>query len=130
MADKPKKHPGGRPRTKTPKEYSAEQVALIDEMAEAQCKDTTIAEALGVDINTFKTEFSRRCKEKRAEGKTRVLRAQYRAAVGADGTPTDRIWWGKQHLDQRDAKQEVEHTGNVIVEIVTEGGRSDDKDNS
>ena len=117
MADKPKKHPGGRPRTKTPKEYSAEQVALIDEMAEAQCKDTTIAEALGVDINTFKAEFSRRCKEKRAEGKTRVLRAQYRAAVGADGTPTDRIWWGKQHLAQTD-RQDVTSDGEAIVPTV------------
>jgi len=113
-----KKHPGGRPRTKTPKEYSAEQLALIDEMAEAQCKDTTIAERLGVDRECFKREFAQRTRQKRAEGKAKVMQAQYRGSLGTGkGAVTERIWWGKQHLAQTD-RQDVTSDGEAIVPTV------------
>jgi len=75
-------------------------------MALAQAKDYTIAEAMGVDVMTFKEHFLKRCKQKRAEGKLRVLNAQFRAASSPKGSTVDRIWWGKQNLGQTD-KQEM-----------------------
>ena len=113
VQDQPKtaKHAGGRPRTKTPDTYTPEQLAYIDLMAQAQAKDTLIAESMGVDRDTFKREFAQRCRTKRAIGKGRVLDAQYKAAAGSGG-PVDRIWFGKQHLEQSD-KQDHKHSGTV-----------------
>jgi len=98
----------GRPRSVTPKTWTSDQIKEIDEKARAQCKDTTIASALGVDVETFRREFRVRTEQKRAEGKCKVLLSQYDAATGSDGSATDRIWFGKQHLGQKD-KQEVDH---------------------
>ena len=115
VEDKPKtaKHPGGRPRTKTPDTYTPEQLAYIDLMAQAQCKDTTIAESMGIEVGVFKREFVQRTRTKRAEGKRNVLIAQYKAAAGSGG-PVDRIWWGKQHLEQSD-KQDLKHSGALVL---------------
>ena len=105
------KHAGGRPRTKTPTTYTEEQLEAIDEMAMAQAKDTLIAESMGWEVKTFKAQFSQRTRTKRAEGKRYVLQAQYKAAAGSGG-PVDRIWWGKQHLEQSD-KQDLKHSGAI-----------------
>jgi len=95
----PGKHAGGRPRTKTPKAYTPEQLAQIDAMALAQCKDSTIAAALGVDREAFRREFTQRTRQKRAQGKAEIMEAQLkRARTNAVGA----IWWGKQHLGQTD----------------------------
>lgn len=97
-----------RPRSKTPYEYSKRQLATIDEMALHQCRDTTIAEALGFEPETFHKDMGARTRRQRAKGKVEAMRAQYIAATTVAGTPTDRVWFGKQHLEQKD-KQEVEH---------------------
>ena len=111
---KPAKHAGGRPRTVTPDTYTPEQLIYIDLMAMAQAKDTLIAESMGVDRDTFKREFTQRCRTKRAEGKATVLEAQYKAAAGSGG-PVDRIWFGKQHLEQTD-KTDLKHSGDISID--------------
>ena len=110
---KPTKHAGKRPRTVTPDTYTPEQLIYIDLMAMAQCKDTTIAESMGIEVGVFKREFVQRTRTKRAEGKRNVLIAQYKAAAGSGG-PVDRIWWGKQHLEQSD-KQDLKHSGALVL---------------
>jgi hypothetical protein len=113
----------GAPRTKTPEKFTAAQKRQIDEMAEAQCRDYTIAERLGVDLATFKAEFSKRCRQKRAEGKAKVMVAQYQGSLTrGKGAVTERIWWGKQHLEQSD-KQEIEQKEPFRL-ILTNGRRS------
>ena len=108
----------GRP----PKEFTEEQIRRIDELAEAQCKDFTIAEELGVEIDTFKRHFANRTQEKRAIGKNRVMLAQYQGClVNGTGGMSERVWWGKQHLKQTD-KQAIEHDvsdelGDLLREI-------------
>ena len=98
----------GAPRTRTPKTFTKATLAEIDRMAEAQCKDTTIAERLGVNVDTFRAEFQQRTRQKRAEGKAKVLLAQYQGCLRqGKGAMTERIWWGKQHLEQSD-KQQIE----------------------
>lgn len=105
----------GAPRTRTPAKWTKEQLQQIDEMAEAQCRDTTIAERLGVNVDTFRAEFQQRTRRKRAEGKAKVMMAQYQGCLTrGKGAVTERIWWGKQHLEQSD-KQEIEHGGSITL---------------
>jgi len=108
----------GRP----PKEFTEEQIKEIDDLAEAQCKDTTIAEALGIAIDTFRRHFASRTEHQRAIGKNRVMVAQYHGClVNGTGGMSERVWWGKQHLKQSD-KQAIEHDvsdelGDLLREI-------------
>lgn len=117
------KHPGGRPRTVTPAVITPDILKRIDEMAEAQCKDHTIAQEFGWDPDTFKAEFSERTSQKRAQGKNRLMRVQF--ALAMDGNPTMAIWGGKQHLGQTD-KQTVNGTQAITVTIVHHGGKGSD----
>jgi hypothetical protein len=116
MAKKPRKRktqprPVGRPT----REFTRAQVARIDQMAEAQCKDTTIAQVLGVDLHTFREHFLKRTQQKRDEGKSRVLEAQYHGALkNGKGAVTERIWFGKQHLEQTD-RQEIDHSVTITL---------------
>ena len=103
---KAKKNKVGRPQA----EFTDEQLIRIDEYALYNCKDNQIAVLMGIDQNTFKTHFGKRCIQKRAEGQVEKLKQQY-----SDRTPTMLIWWGKQHLEQRDSKQEIEHSGNIGI---------------
>lgn len=84
-------------------------------MAFDQCKDTTIAETIGMDVKTFQNNYSKETRQKRAEGKARIYRLQMQAAE--DGNPTMLIWLGKQHLEQTD-KQDVTSGGAPIKAIV------------
>lgn len=122
----------GRKRTVTPDTYTPEQLKQIDDMAEAQCKDQTIAHVLGVDEETFKREFRRRTHQKRDEGKAKVLQAQYKGALAhGKGAVTERIWFGKQHLEQTD-KANVEHGGlNTFLEfLIGRNGRDNPADDT
>ena len=112
------KHPGGRPRTKSPAKWPEDWLRDIDAMAEAQCKDTTIAETLGVDVKLFQREFAKRTRQKRAKGKSELHRMQQKRAK--KGSDTMLIWLGKQHLEQSD-RQELNHGGQVQLVIVQHG---------
>lgn len=98
--------------------YTDEQVTQIEEMALHQCRDNTIAVALGLDIKTFQKHFSKKCAQKRAEGKAEKLKQQYQ-----DKSPTMLVWWGKQHLGQKD-KSENEIKSDVLMELIKQIGGS------
>jgi len=104
----------GRPRTVSPKkeDITPEMLRKIDKYARAQAKDTMIAEILGFDDETFKKEFSKRCRKQRALGKGEILFEQEKQVKA--GNPTMLIWGGKQHLGQTD-KAHVEHSGSVTL---------------
>ena len=113
------KHPGGAPRTRSPETVTEDMLRQIDELAMAQAKDTLIAETLGFDVTTFKNEFSKRCRQKRAQGKGLILRKQFEGCQSQDkGAVTERIWFGKQHLEQTD-KHEVEGSMTLRVPGLT-----------
>lgn len=104
-----KKRGRGRPRAT----FTAEQLRKIDAMAEAQCKDTTIALAIGVPVETFRQNLRERTEQKRAIGKVTVMLAQYEGCkVKGTGGMSERTFWGKQHLGQSD-KQGIEHSGSI-----------------
>ena len=93
---KKSKRKAGRPQ----RQFTTAQIKKIDEMARNQCKDTAIAEVIGINVVTFKDHFLKRCRQKRAEGKAIKLNQQF-----ANKTPTMLIWWGKQYLEQADKHQ-------------------------
>ncbi len=90
----------GRPR----RTFTKTQVAKIDRMAKQQCKDHTIADALGIPLETFKGHFRERTHKKRAEGKVELHAAQWRQRTNC----TMAIWLGKQYLGQSD-QASVQH---------------------
>lgn len=102
----------GRPS----KTFTKAEIAKVELWAKAQAKDTTMARALGVDLKTFRAHFSATTKQKRVQGKLAVLEGQFRCATNrAAAYSTDRIWWGKQHLDQTD-REKVELNQNVKID--------------
>ena len=90
----------------------------LDRLALAQCKDATIAKALGMTPDGFHrrlesdAELNRYLRTKKAEGKTKLAQAQYDLAV-EDKNPVMLVWLGKQYLDQTDKKESK-------VEVTTE----------
>jgi hypothetical protein len=105
----------GRP----PAEFTPKQLRRIDNLALRQCKDTTIAEAMGVEVKTFQAHFSKRTRQKRAEGKTILHTNQFKMARKQ---PVMAIWLGKQHLDQSDkAELSGTMTQRVAVNIIANG---------
>ena len=108
----------GRPS----KEYTPEQIAQIEEMAEIQCKDATIAEALGLDVKTFQKHNSKFTRQKRAQGKAVIYANQYEMAKKQ---PVMAIWLGKQHLEQTDR---ADISGDVHFSIINYAGTTRKKD--
>lgn len=91
-------------------------------MALIQARDYTIAEAMGLEIMTFRKHFSKRCSQKRAEGKLIMHATQFRMARKQ---PVMAIWLGKQHLEQAD---KGELAGDVKIEVrVVKYVHKDDK---
>lgn len=76
---------------------------------------------LGVDIETFRDEFSQRCRKKRDEFSKRCRREQakgkrdllaWQRKRGKKGSDRMLIWMGQQHLEQSD-RQALEHSGSI-----------------
>ena len=92
----------GRPRLT----FTDEQKAKIEEMALNNCHIDTIGLALGIAKNTLIRHFGTFIKQKRAEHRTELRKAQYeKATIGKDAGLL--IFLGKNELDQTD-KQVVE----------------------
>ena len=99
----------GRPK----RQFTDEQIELIDKHALHNCKDNQIATLMNIPSETFKRHFGVRCIQKRAEGQAFKLEQQY-----DDKTPTMLIWWGKQYLEQSD-RQELTGKGGGPIEIIS-----------
>jgi len=116
MVKKQKARLGRKPKV-IPNE--SEILNSIEEMALHQCRDTTIAECLGIDVKTFKRHYAKKCVQKRAEGKIIKLEQQFN-----NQNPTMLIWWGKQHLGQTDKQQvEVGTMPPIIIKHQPEPGK-------
>ena len=116
----PAKSNAGRP----PKQFTDEQIACIDEKALHQSKDNTIAVEMGIEIETFRKHFSKRCEQKRAEGKNVCHKMQYEQM---QKNPVMAIWWGKQHLgqtDRADVTSKVEGLAAPVVLVMPPKGTS------
>lgn len=97
-----------------------EKVAYL---LEAGCSGVQVAQSLGIHENTLYL----RCKDEqqmdfvafraknRAKGDSKILVAQYEAAV-KDGDKTMLIWAGKQRLDQSEKqKTDLSHSGSITM---------------
>jgi hypothetical protein len=96
---------------------------MVDKLLAIQCTGEEIASVLNINYDTledrvkklFKVSFSDYSKQKRAGGKASLRRMQWKKAENGDSTML--IWLGKQYLEQKE-KHELEHSGNVGVQIV------------
>lgn len=111
----------GRPKY----QFTDEQIVKAGELAFKGCQNGTIASILGCDNETVKKYLSQRLTKKRAERKAWLREVQMvRAKTDTSGAMA--IFLGKNELGQAD-KQEIEHSGNVSVEIVNYGSDKQDK---
>lgn len=104
--------PTGRPLT----EITNAQWRHLERMASAMCTHEEMADHLGIGKRTLyephlKERFERLTRMKRAASILDVRERQLEAAK--KGQPVGSIWWGKQHLGQKD-KHEHEHTGGAL----------------
>lgn len=111
----------GRPK----RVFTDEEKALIDELALINCKDYTIANIIGCDSETLKAHFSERLIQKRAQFKADLRRGQHTKAV-TDKDTGMLCFLGKNELEQSD-KREIEHSGNIGIEIVNYGSDKQNK---
>lgn len=98
----------GRPKKKL-------SAITIGQMALEGAKNSEIGAILGVDDETISNNFSHLLTKKRAERRTNLRRKQYTLALS--GNIQMLIWLGKQELDQKEPKQEYEHSGDVRLII-------------
>ena len=98
----------GRPKAKL-------SVEAIGQMALEGAKNSEIAALLGVADETITDNFSKILTQKRAERRTNIRRKQYTLAI--NGNVSMLIWLGKQELEQREPKQEHEHSGEVAHSV-------------
>ncbi len=113
----------------------------VNEYLKAQCSKTSIAEVLGINVETL----YRRCKEefnigfdaysqqKRSEGKEALRKLQYDTAFGkvnekyieklkdtiyiCEPNTTMMIWLGKQYLEQSDKVEAKNQNTNIEIDI-------------
>ncbi len=93
----------GRPK----RVFNDDEKAKIEQMAEDNCRDNTIAGVLNIPMNTFKRHFGKLCTKKRQIFKTKLR--GYQAQL-AKTNPAMAIFLGKNELNQVD-KQEIKQTG-------------------
>ena len=104
--------PGGRPKIQL-------DYALIEKLSIIQCTQEEIATIVGVHVKTLQRddEFCRIHKKGIEQGKSSLRRLQWKAAE--TGNTTMLIWLGKQYLQQREPKQELEiDTNKDVIEQI------------
>jgi len=81
----------------------------LEQLAMIQCSYEEMAAVLGCDQSTLTKRFSQVIKKGREKGRMSLKRMQYKKAM--EGNVVMMIWLGKQHLGQREPRQDVELTG-------------------
>lgn len=97
---------------------------MLEEMARDQCSVEQMAALLGIDKTTLyaphlRDRFLQVTGMSRAKAQWEVMRNQRKRAL--TGSPVPFIWWGKQHLGQKD-RHEVEQ-GDKTLEVIAGAGQ-------
>ena len=106
-----KKGRGGDASGRPPTEITEAQWRVVERMAADMCTHDEIADYLGISKRTLyaphiRPRFDQITKMKAAATRWNVRKRQLKSALGGAVVPS--IWWGKQHLGQKDKQ---EHTG-------------------
>jgi hypothetical protein len=106
-----KQQGAGRPK----KLLTTEEMDEIAQYAIVQAKDFTIEERMGWNRGFIanRKDIKEFLQQKRAEGKTEVLQAQYDQRKN----PTMAIWFGKQHLGQADKQDHAHAFEGITIKI-------------
>ena len=84
---------------------------VVGQMAFDGAKNSEIAAVLGVDDKTIANKFSTILTKKRSARRAALRKKQ--TDIALRGSVPILIWLGKQELEQREPKQDVEHSGAV-----------------
>lgn len=102
---------------------------VVDHYLTCGCSGAQVAAKIGIGSDClylrvkeeFGVDFSAYMQQKRATGETLVKEAQFDEAVRKRNTSM-LIWIGKQMLGQSE-RQEVAHSGNIPIQIVSYNGK-------
>jgi len=103
---------GGRPKKSI-------DYALVEKLSTIQCTQAEIASILAISTKTLQRdeEFCRIYKKGIEQGKSSLRRLQWKAAE--NGNTTMLVWLGKQYLQQREPKQEINlDTNKEVIEQI------------
>ncbi len=103
------KSKGGRPKLKLCK-------IDIVKLAKHGLTNEEVADVLNCSADTLENRFSGSLKEGRSNLAVSLKRAQLNSAIN-EGNTTMLIWCGKQWLGQRDGRYEVQHNGDIVVNV-------------
>ena len=99
----------------------------VFKLARVGCTLRDIGSVLGISHSSVDYNFPRELEKGRAELRCSLRRSQVSLAI-QDKNPTMQIWLGKQLLDQKDSRHQVEHSGGIIIEKVNFGDYDAEKD--
>jgi hypothetical protein len=88
---------------------------LVGQMAFDGAKNSEIAAVLGIDDQTINNRFSLILTKKRSERRAALRKKQTTMAL--HGNIPMLIWLGKQELDQREPKQDIDFEGALPLRI-------------
>lgn len=90
---------------------------MVMHLAGTGCTNDEIANLIEVGKTSLKRLFQKELSIGRSTLKSSLRRAQCQSAI-QERVPQMMIWLGKQYLDQKDSKQQLEHTAGITVEKV------------
>lgn len=99
--------------------FNDEQMQEIERLALLNCNSNTIAEAVGVAVNTLKRHCGRKIRHWHAIYKVNLRNSQEKLK---ERSPDMAKFLGKNVLGQTD-KQELTHMGNIAVSVVNYGSK-------
>jgi len=99
----------------------------VKKLAQLGCTQEEIAFILDIDDSTLRKHFRKDIDQGMSELRASIRRTQIDVAI-RNKNPQMLIWLGKQLLKQKEPKQDVKHSGNVVVEMVVFGANDEEKD--
>lgn len=121
-----KKGEKGSMPTPLPDNFDEDNRDKVFKLAQYGCTLKEIASVIGCCEKTIQNHFPEEYNEGKNLMRSNVRKAQIELAV-KERNPTMLIWLGKQYLDQKEPKQNMEVSGKFVVEKVMFG--DDGKEN-
>jgi hypothetical protein len=113
-----KKLPGEKKRIS--QQFYKENRDKVYQLAMLGCTDDEICSVIRLTRSQLRHKFEDAIWEGRGNLRSSLRKAQIETAI-RDRNPTMLIWLGKNYLGQKEPKQDVEHSGGLVIEAVTFG---------
>ena len=112
--EKAAKNPVGRPK----REFTADQINRMSQLALAGCQNNTIATLMDIPKETLVVNFGQLLTKKRCERKYNLRKLQNTAAK--KGNPALLIFLGKNVLGQQDKVEQIHGVTDALSDLMKE----------